>query len=354
MQNEMTAPTKHRRLDLDGVQFPPSNLKHFPRLDEVQISSTLDFPELDRLPITKLTVIQRVQTTDSLLTNRHTIRNLPALTHLQIVSHGVFGTEIPLLDFDSLPALKFLRLSQHYHGYAFTHQGSPGRLRVLSLLCVKISASFLSLCHKLSHLHIVSSMNCTYPTSLPSLKILEIYNSPSGAILASDLPNLRFYYEYQSLPYLMKTAQDSLRPLSRLKLSVALLQYPPFIRDDDNIRYTTLLTELDKLYAQGAIKKGYLWTYMQSEDETRPWGEVYNDRSVTFDNMMEQLVKIDSAQSFLQTRMYHQSRAEAQQRRRRNPMDDIFEYSVEREYRWERDIPTSHRRSNMDLLRLLG
>lgn len=339
-------------MDMDGTRLPLSYRRQFPRLKGLQITSTMSCFELHHLPITKLTMVQRARDSNFSFTNRDTIRKLPFLTHLQIISHGVFGLETPVVDFDSLPALRYLRLSQQYHGHAFTYLGTPDRLLIVGLHCIRIFASFLGRCRSLVHLQISTSMEGTFPTQFPSLQLLEMYDTPSRSALESDLPNLRYFYEYQCMPSPSEMAQDPVRPLRKLKLTTAILQSPRYFYDNET-RYRNLLKGVDGLYDQGAVQQAFLWAHMSFADETRPWGTIYHDRHHQLERKVAQLAEIDSAQSFLQTRMYQQSRAEARQKRRRNPLEDIFERSVERECQWTRER-ACQRHSSMDILRLLS
>lgn len=93
---------------------------------------------------------------------------------------------------------------------------------------------------------------------------------------------------------------------------------------------------------------------MMREGGTHPWGAVYNNTVFRLGTQMEQLVTTDRAQSFLQTRLYHDVKTEIRQKRRRNPLDEFFErLSVEGACDWGVRCDCQ-RRSHIGMLRLLS
>ncbi|KAL8868106.1 MAG: hypothetical protein Q9198_008293 [Flavoplaca austrocitrina] len=358
------------RLDLDLAQLPPAYLQHFPKLTELQLTSTCDLSSLTRLLITKLTIVQRRGRTG--LT---TVQNLAHLTHLNLVLSD--EPKDPLLDFDSLPSLRCLCVShaQDGHALAFEADGTPSSLEIMSLHRVKPAASFLDACQSLQHLHLVMPGADLPPLRLGKLKVLEIVH---GAITPptlrnSRLPALTCYLECAPVDSLGDRIQNPLGVLGDQiqKLEIVVLNYadlllgrnPDKVLDPENNR---LPETMDTLYERSALKRGYVCTSYSGPsscppDEQHKWGFCrQGNNRFPWPGLVSFLQVTDANKVFIQTRVCEYVQGLRDQERDQEghiPLEHLYfndAYSQCSEYTWARRLDWTIRLSFLDQFKLLS
>lgn len=350
------------RLDLDLIQLPPGYLKNFPNLTELQITSTLDFPELNELPITKLTIVQRVpqqvvRDSNSALP----VRNLARLTHLHIVSQDGFDPTYPLLDFDSLPSLECLCLSQEQYdlGTGFSYVGQPSSVKVLSLVRATPNPLFVNSCSNLRHLYLFGSLHQLTPLHLEKLEILELVHCPiaSETLQSSQLPALKHFLECARAKDMNERASNPFGVFTdrmhELETMVAI--YTGFSQAQDDEK-TLVSEDVNERYDIYTLKRGHV-----SPDQPRanfsPAKKVryLEDGNFPWPALSCDIVSTDVEKVFIQTRICALTK-DLEREGTCIPLEHLY-YNNERnqtgEYRWGPKCDRDLRLSFMGQMQLL-
>lgn len=299
------------------------NLAH---LQELQVPSVF-VPDLAGLSLRKLTVVHRRYRKSQ--AHHWTVQNLPSLTHLNIVAEHTFDTSQPLLDFDSLPKLRYLAISQRRRldpgnstndgtpqianniklstGPPFRYLGAPKSLQVLSLAWTRLPEKFQLACQQLRHLHLVDIAMST-PFIFPKLETLELVDCALSVSLwdRCHLPALQHILDITDVRFLYSRASNPLACLGDLlnSLETILAIYP----DDTTSTpkpWNPMFGTLDSLKKTKRLKRALTISYHMDTDSQESWGWRLASRgrfSLTRARIKD-LDRCDDSQSFIQTRM---------------------------------------------------
>lgn len=355
----------------------PSDLAH---LEELQVLSVF-IADLAGLPLQKLTVVHRPYRNSQV--HHLTIRDLPKLTHLNLVAEHTFNTSQPLLDFRSLPKLRYLAISQRRRlkhkemtndgtpeiptaakrtiGPAFTYLGSPEGLHVLSLAWTSLPTTFQLACRKLRHLHLVD-IATSEPFVFPKLEVLELVDCvlPVSLWDRCHLPALKHILDITDTRFLFSRASNPLACLGNLlqNLETIIAVYPEGTLSTPG-PWNAMFDTLEALKKTGKLKRAMTLSNHTDTDSNESWGyrRASRGRFSLTGSRIQDFQRCDEHQVFIQTRMARLvlGLKSNDPSKSHVPLESQYYNSyLGCAWRWRRNVLASPRISFMDDVKLLN
>ena len=345
------------------MRIPKDILHQRQHLSELQISP-FHVRDLDELSLRKLTVVHRQFQVDKYASElghqfrqsrqtqspeTFTVKNLPELTHLNLVSDSVF--EGAMIDFETLPQLQYLAITQR-HGIErngkFTYRGKPTSLLVLSLNGMPITSEFLHHCTNLSHLHLVRYTDFQgklFPLNLPKLKILEFIDCrfQLDILRNSQMPALKHFFETVDCRFLYGRQSNPIAFMGDQlqKLETVIGIYTVETERAPIYDFNNLLPQLDEMKKKYNLKRAMVYSNFGGTAVHRDWGKWYISHG-SFPIRDDHWLHMDEADvdhNFIQTRMGHSLRV-SPSRRYKGPKKSLapLEYYYRQDHETKRDI----------------